>query len=72
MRISKNCSNFIMTIMDNIDSSEKAYLDFLEYYIYFSVYQFKWLIIYVTCFMILVLVIFNIYLVKIHLVNPIN
>ena len=63
--------NFIFTFGQDMDKSDQKYTDYINHYIYINVYYYKWMFIYVTALLALLVLIFNLTFLYMYIVSPI-
>jgi len=64
--------NFLITIFQNRDVAEVILCDYLEHFIYVSVYYWKWYFIYITAFLTGSVLVFILTLIYVNIVYPIK
>jgi hypothetical protein len=63
--------NVIVTMLMNNDVSEDIYVDAIDWFIYYAIYRFKWIMIYFVMFNSAYLVIFTLLFIREIVVKPI-
>lgn len=61
----------MITLLQNNDVAEDIYVDANDFYIYYNVYRFKWVMIYFTGFTTIYLVVFTLLFIRDTVVKPI-